>query len=80
MAHQRKSELNRFLQDAVNPDIPYGLPTDDLHPDGEPQANVPPPGAPQRGKKIDENASVNWGETPGEETGVNNPEKPDQAA
>ena len=49
MAHQRKSELNRFLQDAVNPDIPYGLPTDDLHPDGEPQANVPPPGAPAGG-------------------------------
>ena len=48
MAHQRKSELNRFEQEGVNPEEPWGLPSDDTHPDGEPHAGSTPPGAPDR--------------------------------
>ncbi len=79
MAHERKSVLNRMQQDGVVPETPYGLPTDDLHPDGEPHAGTTPPGAPDPGTKLNPNASVGWGEAPGEE--VEEPKrKPDQAA
>jgi hypothetical protein len=80
MAHERKSELNRFQQDGVVPETPYGLPTDDLHPDGEPHANTTPPGAPEPGTKLDPNATVDWGEAPGEEVVVEHPKKPGEAA
>lgn len=79
MAHERKSELNRMQQDGVVPETPYGLPTDDLHPDGEPHADTTPPGAPDAGTKLDPNASVGWGEAPGEEVEQPQP-KPDRAA
>src|SRR6185312_15447164 len=65
MAHERKSEQNRFIQEGVDPDIPYGLPSDDLHPDGEPRAKSTPPGAPDEPVRPD--ASVDWGTRPGEE-------------
>ncbi|MBW8870363.1 MAG: hypothetical protein JF563_06255, partial [Acidobacteriales bacterium] len=55
MTHERKSELNRVLRDGVDPDIPYGLPSDDLHPDGEANTSGPPPGAPDSGTKLDQN-------------------------
>jgi hypothetical protein len=80
MTHERKSELNRVLRDGVDPDIPYGLPSDDLHPDGEANTSGPPPGAPEAGTKLDQNASVDWGEAPGEETIDRDREKPDEAA
>ena len=79
MPHERKSELNRMQQDGVVPETPYGLPPDDLHPDGEPHAETTPPGAPTRGTKLNPDASIGWGEIPGEE--VEQPEgKPDRAA
>jgi hypothetical protein len=79
MAHERKSELNRMQQDGVVPETPYGLPTDDLHPDGEAHAGTTPPGAPDAGTKLDPNASVGWGEAPGEEVEKPQPKK-DRAA
>ena len=60
MAHQRKSELNRFIQEGVDPEIPWGLPSDDAHPDGEPHANTAPPGAPEPGS-LSEADSVDEG-------------------
>jgi hypothetical protein len=77
MPHERKSELNRMQQDGV---VPYGLPTDDLHPDGEPHAQSTPPGAPEPGTKLDPNATIDWGEAPGEEVVVEKPKKPSHAA
>ena len=80
LAHERKSELNRLQQDGVVPETPYGLPTDDLHPDGEAHARSTPPGAPEPGTKLDPNATIDWGEAPGEEVVVENPKKPGEAA
>lgn len=64
MAHERKSEQNRFIQEGVDPEIPYGLPSDDLHPDGEPHAKSKSPGAPD--EAVNPDASVDWGTLPGE--------------
>lgn len=79
MTHERKSELNRMQQDGVVPETPFGLPTDDLHPDGEPHSGSTPPGAPDRGTKLNPNASFGWGEEPGEEVEQSQC-KPDKAA
>ncbi len=49
MAHQRKSEENRILGDGIDSEIPWGLPSDDAHPDGEPHKGSTPPGAPEPG-------------------------------
>jgi hypothetical protein len=68
MAHERKSELNRFIQEGVQDEIPYGVPSDDLHPDGEPNAQIPPAGAPD--ERVRPDASVGWGQLPGEEVTV----------
>jgi hypothetical protein len=65
MAHKRKSELNRVLRDGENAELPYGLPSDDLHPDGERNAQIPPPGAPDR--RVSPDAKVDWGVPPGED-------------
>jgi hypothetical protein len=78
MAHERKSELNRMQQEGVVAETPHGLPTDDLHPDGEPHAGTNPPGAPERGTKRNPNASIGWGKAPGEE--VEQPRKKPDAA
>ena len=80
MTHERKSELNRLQQDGVAPETPYGLPTDDLHPDGEVHAGSTPPGAPKAGTKLNPNASVDWGVEPGEEVVTNQDKKRDDAA
>jgi hypothetical protein len=73
MAHERKSELNRFIEEGVQDEIPYGVPSDDLHPDGEPNAQIPPAGAPD--KRVRPDASVDWGQLPGEETIVSRGEQ-----
>ena len=79
MAHHRKSELNRMQQDGVVPETPYGLPTDDVHPDGETHPGTTPPGAPERGTKLNPNASVDWGEAPGEDGEIAG-DQPEKAA
>lgn len=81
MAHERKSELNRFQGDVINPETPHGLPSDDVHPDGEPQAGTTPAGAPDANSKPGDNASVDWGTAPGEEpVREDKPSKPDKVA
>ena len=81
MAHQRKSELNRFIRDGVDAEIPHGLPSDDLHPDGEPNASIPPAGAPECGTVLETNESIDWGTIPGEEiVGDDSQKKRDKAA
>ena len=49
MAHQRKSEQNRVLGEGIDSEIPWGLPSDDAHPDGEQHSGSTPPGAPEPG-------------------------------
>ncbi len=73
MTHQRKSELNRFISDGVMDDIPYGVPSDDLHPDGEPHPDLLPPRA--QDEAIPPKASIDWGEPSGEEIIVHSEEK-----
>ncbi|HWC16942.1 MAG TPA: hypothetical protein VG498_07995 [Terriglobales bacterium] len=79
MPPERKSEQNRMQQDGVVPETPYGLPSDDLHPDGEPHAGSTPPGAPERARKLNPKGPAGSGEAPGEE--VEKPQnKPEKAA
>jgi hypothetical protein len=66
MARERKSELNRFQQDGVVLETPCGLPTDDLHPDGEPHPQSTEPGAPERGTKLNPSPKVDGDKEPGE--------------
>ncbi|HET9743872.1 MAG TPA: hypothetical protein VFQ00_14075 [Terriglobales bacterium] len=81
MAHQRQSELNRFEPEGIQSETPYGSPSDDLHPDGEPNRGTTPPGAPEPGTKLNRDETIDWGRRPGEETVVEHaPEKPDKAA
>lgn len=83
MAHERKSEQNRVIQEGADPEIPYGLPSDDLHPDGEAHAKSIPPGAPD--EPVSPDASIDWGTRPGEEvvrdeSTQRSAKKPDEAA